>query len=476
MTGKASRQTFRVTAAFRTTAATVAVLATAATAAAEPFYGSNYSGVPAVQSEKTFPYKGVGQHAPTDVYPAGPGSLAGHYMPPARQKRLFNWFGPTLFNLQGYKKAYVPGTTARVDYLLWSASDPGDVLVGAPVRADGTDPAEIFGLASTITTDDGRLIDSAFGPTLGPISLNDNNGARLTIAVPTRRHGDFEWSGFVLGENTQGFTDLPTEFFDSAVGSGIALGVFGIPDAQAAPALNTLINGLPTDAVLVFSSNAQVQYEFDIWGTDVTWVMPSQAPTGPGFHLRPTSGFVYRRLQEDLRLRGTASPSAGALATTTELAFTAVDSFTINHVFGPTFGIRAELVHPRFTLGVEPAVLLGANSVKAAVTTENVDGLNRREEVERYFRFSPALELAAYAHIVITDRITLHVGYDLMRFARIFRPANTIQYNVTTAGGGQVLAADLATDPITGLDFRPVEDADQFTLDGLSVGLEFRPW
>ncbi|MEM1061854.1 MAG: BBP7 family outer membrane beta-barrel protein [Planctomycetota bacterium] len=459
MTPKAFRRTLTATALCGLS------IVFAGRASAEPFYSPLHPAVPTVQPEATFPYSNPYLHGPTDVYPPGPNPGPPANMQPSRRKRLFNWFGPALFNAQGYKFAKIPGTTVRVDYLLWSGTDPGDQLVGSPLRADGQDPSEIFALASTLTTDDGRFIDAAFGPTLGPVNLNDNNGFRLTASVPTRRHGDFEWSGFILGETTEGFTDLPTEFFPSSVG------VF-----QAAPVLNTTINGVETDAAILFSSNSQVQYEFDVWGTDVTWLLPSQAPRGPGFHLRPTSGFVYRRLQEDMRLRGTASPTTGGLFSTTTLSTAAVDSFTINHIFGPTFGVRAELVHPRFALGVEPAVLLGVNSAKAAVTVENVDGTDRREEVERYFRFSPALELNTYARILLTDKLSLHVGYDLMRFARIFRPANTIRYNVTTAGGGQVFQSGLAADPITGTDFRPVEDADQFTLDGLSVGLEFKPW
>ncbi len=94
-------------------------------------------------------------------------------------------------------------------------------------------------------------------------------------------------------------------------------------------------------------------------------------------------------------------------------------------------GVRAELVHRWFTIGVQPKVTLGAavyrNRVNAqsllAITdpavSSSVEGLN----------FTPVVQFGAYLRIHPTENITISGGYDYMATVNIVRPYDSIRYN-----------------------------------------------
>jgi hypothetical protein len=186
-------------------------------------------------------------------------------------------------------------------------------------------------------------------------------------------------------------------------------------------------------------------------------VVDALTPPGEGLKLRPLFGFKYVGLQEAMHQKGQFDSPFASFATT-------IDSDTDNTLLGGTVGLRTELVHRWFTVGVEPAVTFAGNISEVTVVTERFLGPNdpRTETTSDYFDFSPILDLKAYTRVKLMENVNLHVGYDAFWLAHVYRPSRVIEYNVATdAAGGFVT------------DFDTKREDDHVAVEGLSVGLEF---
>lgn len=347
------------------------------------------------------------------------------------------------------------GTYVRLEYLLWEIEEPGAVALGAPVIRDPAETAA-FAPATDNTTSNGYpLLGGGFGytPIIDEIQLRDNSGTRVTLGVPLKNYGAAEFSGWWLNQASDQFT-----FGPRVLQNNVGLNNVFVPTTPlAVGGVDGSFGGtLPTGLFQVYDT-LQVDYSSDLKGADARFVVNSLSPPGEGLKLRPLFGFKYVGLQEAMFQKGQLDLGGTPFLTT-------IGSDTDNTILGGTVGLRTELVHRWFIVGVEPAVTLGGNIAKASVVTDNLAGPTegRLQADSDYFGFSPILDLKAYARVCVTDNIRLHVGYDAFWLAQVYRPARVIEYNVDTNA-----AAGFPT------QFDTKQETDHLAVEGLSVGLEF---
>ena len=139
-----------------------------------------------------------------------------------------------------------------------------------------------------------------------------------------------------------------------------------------------------------------------------------------------------------------------------------IDSDTSNYVYGPTIGFRAELGLPRVTLGIEPKLTMGVDSLRARVTTQNFrsldDGTVRTQQKSSIF--SPVGEIGLYVRWRVRDNISLHWGYNALWLFQITRPERNIYYN----DNGQLAPPGIVLDT----------EHDDLKLHGMTFGGEIR--
>ncbi|QDT63410.1 BBP7 family outer membrane beta-barrel protein [Calycomorphotria hydatis] len=366
------------------------------------------------------------------------------------------WQAKPLFRLSGYHFIKPKGVWGRLEYLHWSMTDPGDVYIGEPylASAGGTaivPPTDLTDLDTTTDANDGGFTSSqGIGFDWSSVQLKDTNGIRATVGMPTNMGAAVEWSIFGLDQRGMQFSRTT-------------------PPAVILP---TLANNELLDGFLIFNQGANFSYTSDVWGTDVTFVIDSLKPPGEGFHIYPLAGFAVRQLDFNLNEEFVSFDP-----TTTTYTRSRIGASAKNVLWGPTMGVRMELEHRWFHLGVEPALFFGFNSSGEEVNATNVLGFDDTN-VRSDFNFSPSLELNCYGRFKVKEYMWLTVGYDLMRILRVVRPENDFDYNVTTTSGTQTTIANInaGTDPVTGVDVAPIHDADPFTISGLSVGLQIGPY
>ncbi|QDT37403.1 hypothetical protein Pan189_17830 [Stratiformator vulcanicus] len=368
-----------------------------------------------------------------------------------KEKKLF--VPPSDFHFLGYRLFKPAEVWGRIEYLHWGWTDPPNNAYGAQFfYAQGTsvptDPTTTFNLGNSVIKSDGTALTNGLANDLGLVSLSGTNGIRGTFGVPLNTGAAFEFSGFVLEQR-------------------------GFEYARATPpavALPVTANLFPTDILPVFTEGAVYSYAADAWGLDFDFVIDPLSPPGDGFHIQPTFGFAYRAVQEQqgaeyINFNGTNGTVTGI---TTDVH---------NNIWGPTVGARFELIHKWLTLGTEPSVLLGVNNVKSRVIATNFLGFSSNRS-RNDFLFSPVFEFDVYARIKINPKARLIIGYDLMRFSHVVRPADNTTYDITTANGGRAFISNInnGSDSVTGINFAPGKSVKVMSLDGISVGLEFGPW
>ena len=335
-------------------------------------------------------------------------------------------------------------TTFRLDYMLWSFDEPGMVRLGAP-RADvlpnstpfEAEPFEVFDQATGVSR------GFATVPNLFDTSLRDVNGIRGTLTMPSKAV-DFELSFWVTQQT----------------GDQQQLDVF--PGTNLI-ATSLLLNGDVSDNAVIYDLLYRSDLTSEVWGTHglFVWNDPlyTQFTDGVKIQVRPMLGFRFVNLKE--RLLQTGVDTLGGL----EPPRTAViDSETNNNVYGPEFGLRAELVNPYFTLGLQPRITFGLNDFSAQVRSDQILSATEATRLTRVTRidFTPIFEFNAYAKVHVTDNLSIHVGYDFMWLNRVTRPYNNIRYNEIRVGGNSFSDISLR------------EDLEDFYLQGLTVGGELR--
>ena len=425
--------------------------------------------------------------------PSGGGVVGAGYCPPADCGPVSHRPRPAHFweNI-GTKLWIAPpllepprGASVRTEYLLWGLSRPGDQLLGAPItRPDNsrfpfTDEFE----DGVIRNDPDLDVPTSYVPFLDPFELRDISGARTTVSVPLMTYGTAELSGFVLSPDVETRRFDTTTYYEptflavidtggtaattSATGgfesntSAITYLPDGIP-FTVVPATSLKENGAQSE-LLRFYDSLDVAYHSQLWGMDAKFVYDSLSTPGEGFKLRPLFGVKYLSFNEKLYQSGTFTEVDPLTGLPVSQFDTEIHSGTKNNYIGGTVGVRSELVHRWFVVGVQPSVTLAADVAQADTLTENLTGPNDAlvRQTERFTTFAPLLEGNAYARFCLTENIRFHVGYDVTWITKAYRPGRTIEYDTTSDGAG------------VRSNVRPEDRTDDVIVDGLSLGAEF---
>jgi len=334
------------------------------------------------------------------------------------------------------------GSFFRLEYLLWEAEEPGDQLLGSPI-AGVDNPGAPFLVADPA---DNTLFGTARVFDIKPISFKDLSGIRGTYGL-TMKPFDLEMNIFKLQEETDTLRVTENELPSNP-----------IPGFGTFIATSTLTNGQVSNNVQLFDKSFQAGFETDFWGAEAKVLLNTDI-AGYGIRVRPLIGFQYLNLEERLLQIGVFN-NRNTIPDVT----TVIDSDTQNHLLGGTIGARAEWVTQRFTLGIEPKAMLGANIMDARLSTQGVTGpddpLLVRDASDTFF--SPVLQGQAYARVHLNENFTISVGYDVLWAARVSRPHKNIIYNVDDTGAS----------PVSDFDLRI--DKDEMLWDGLTIGAEYR--
>jgi len=221
------------------------------------------------------------------------------------------------------------------------------------------------------------------------------------------------------------------------------------------------VNGSPTLAQpRLYDESFSARFTSNLWGVGANLVFNTDPNPGEGLTVRPMLGFRYIVLKERLKQVGVFN-----LGQTVPDQTSVIDAQTRNSIYGPTVGVRVELEHRWFTIGVSPSFLLAANSTEATVLSDRFLGPNDplyRTEIDRTI-FTPAFQVGVYGRVHVTENFSIHVGWDFLWMTRITRPQDSINYNVNGVGGVPTSSAISAK-----------QSLGDYQAHGLSIGGEIR--
>lgn len=345
----------------------------------------------------------------------------------------------------------------RGEYLLWTASAPGNVLLG------GTPTSPIPSTLAVPEAPNTYLINSnpltgnpaqAIVPSTDQFQLKNINGFRGTMGLPIGP-GNFELSAFIL-QNRKNFFDGT-----AAIKQEVPADLLSVPPVLfAIPATfigqPVTIAGIPGN--MLYTTSYQAIMQTSIWGTEANYILDApNAGTGDILTFSPMLGFRYFNYFESLSQSGDFSlvtdPTTNPV--TTVPAHRASYSLSNNNSYGPQFGVRVEATISKVTFGAEPKVMLGVNSYSASLSTINapINSSNHTTGTT----FAPIADLKVYTRINISQYAHVFAAYNLMWAGSISRPYDSIGYNLGTGGSG--LFKPTFTDSV---------------IEGLSVGAELR--
>jgi len=354
--------------------------------------------------------------------------------------------------LEAVMRRVLKGSWYRLEYMLWDLEDPGRTLLGSPLDLIA-DPSEEFavndpgtqttiGVARVLTTDD--------------ISLQDVNGLRATIGVPLTI-GTLEVRGFAMeqGGDMVNAPELPSVFF-----SGLFDQFFFPIFLSNFAATSTLTNGEVGSNVFLYDTAFDASFRSNVWGTEAMLIIDTGHFHDTGVRISPMVGGSYFRIQEQLTQVGVFTDVLNGGGDT---LVSLIGSDTMNNIYGPTVGLRAELAHKWFNIGVEPKITLGLDTLEARVNTERLRSAAdpRVTTTESDTIFSPVGELGLFARANINDNLSFHFAYTWLWAFRITRPHENILYNDN---------GPLPTPPGIVVD----KELSDFIANGWSVGGEFR--
>ena len=337
----------------------------------------------------------------------------------------------------------------RTEYLLWSFGDPGNVVLGAPLLS-GLDPRNPL----NVPVNDrftGNPIGFGVVPTLDSFQLGGNNGFRGTFGLPVGP-GAFEASAFIF-QTKAGHLDLTDQIRARDPNDPFSVATF-----VAQP---VLVDGTLSNNSLMYDVSYQAVLKTSVWGTEANYVFaPPNAGAGDFITFSPLVGFRYLNFRESLNQTGVYE------FTTDGINFSPVTSrinaSTINNSYGPQIGLRTEMTISRLTVGAEPKVMLGLNSYKANLFTQNI--LSNTEPIlsiqDKQTTFGPLADLKVYSRFALTQNLHVFASYNLLWAGMLTRPSNNIVYNTSVLTGTGAFQQNIRT-----------TDA---VLHGLSVGAEFR--
>ncbi|WP_197440276.1 BBP7 family outer membrane beta-barrel protein [Polystyrenella longa] len=389
------------------------------------------------------------------------------------------WDQPSEF--ERFLGAVVKNSWFRADYLLWSMDGPGNKVVGNPlvsgdlvsdvvISTDNVFDSREYFTWYNLADDDVTVVPFAVSRALDleGISFSDKSGFRGTLGVPLTS-GEFQISSFIVGQaadNVYG-TDIPAELGIFTTGPRIDLGYVDYVPLPKYYNLPVTVNGQiasPIAPQLVYDE-MRIRMTNNVWGGDAKYLIDLPNQKQYGLVARPLVGAMYLAIHENISTDAIRDNRYNVWATTGELHMSQ-DSF--NNIYGATLGLNLEFRHEYFTLGVEPKGLIGFNTYRTRVRTEDLAFDGEKYSVqETKTEYSPLIDLQVYARAHLTERFSVFFGYDLKYAMKVARPANQTRYNVIGTSDETGSVAEQT-------DFSISSSLDQFKVDGLTIGGEFR--
>lgn len=375
----------------------------------------------------------------------------------------------------------------RSEYLQWTVSKPGSVLLGEQTSNGVANPNVIAGQPVNVPISAGitfnRSVNGIPGqsqsPSLDGLTIQNSNGFRGTFGLPIAA-GSLELSGFVLATNSnsvdgnsyiqQQILANPAVTIGNVIGqTGPKLGQNGLPATNFQPAhfisQVLLTNGVTTPfnsaTFIDYDVSYQARLTTSAWGTEGNYVMDSVDPNSP-FQFRPTFGFRYFNFRDRLDQTGQYNQPDVLDPTVTSVVTRQINSSATNNVFGPQMGVRAELAYSRFLIGVEPKVMLGINSYQTELVTSNILSSTDPGQalISRSSTFSPMVDLKGYGSVSLSSWCSAYIAYNYLWAGNVTRSFNDVVYN---------------RDAITNhSDFSIQKTLTNVSLQGISLGFEFR--
>lgn len=221
----------------------------------------------------------------------------------------------------------------------------------------------------------------------------------------------------------------------------------------------------PNDYISTYNASLKSS----LWGSEFNFVLDPVDYNSP-LSIQPFSGFRYVAFGEELRQSGLYTTTLNGVEFN---ANRRIDSTATNNLYGPQIGLRSELQNRWFTLGVQPKVMLGLNTYRTNLETENVLSANDNDQILRKTEtgFGVIGDLEAYTRLHITQNLSLQVGYNLMWVGQVTRPYDNIVYNartVTTPNGDGTVTNSLLS------DFRLDPKFSGLLIQGLNIGGELK--
>lgn len=378
-----------------------------------PPQGSPYSGYPAPPA------------APPTIYEQLPDDLGFRHEDSAFETALKNVFRHSYY---------------RGEFLLWAASNPGDVVLGAtPTGGYVTStqlqqnppllPPTTFSIPNPIGTVNAAVVQ----PTLGDFNISNVPGYRGTFGLPIGP-GNFELSAFVLGTRQNSYDG--TSMITQEVPPNAVTGALAVP----AVFIGQPINVPGSQIYNLYTDSYEAVLKTNIWGSEANYIMDApNAGTGDLLTISPLIGFRYLNYLETFAQGGiyevAVTDNLGNVTLTPNSR--AIYSSSNNNSYGPQFGVRSELSISKVTFGAEPKIMLGLNSYTASVTSINApfDGTNTTNHKKATI-FSPVADLKLYTRVAVAKYAHVFAAYNVMWAGSLTRPYDSIGYNVDANGGG----------------------------------------
>jgi len=283
-------------------------------------------------------------------------------------------------------------------------------------------------------------------PQTGGVEWNGMNGVRGEIGIPLDDHWTLEASAWGLEDagDSLNVPDIP---------ASSVLGANGIPRTQMlATTLTT--DGAPGSRIMVYDQAFFSEYTADMWSSEINLAYDLRIPHD-GWSLQSLIGFRQTEYGENLRFGGSFDNSSGYLDLLNDVTPLGTLATPISNSFQSKvrnyrnelqLGLRSELAHKYFTLGIAPKVGLGGNLIRSKVIAQNarepgdpgiafglpLDDPDRTVTSDRELEFSPTLDLGLYADIHLREWCKLRVGYNVTWLGRLGVAERSIKFDETT--------------------------------------------
>ena len=313
----------------------------------------------------------------------------------------------------GHPRLFSGSGFVRVEYLNYNISEPGDVLLGAPLanNAYPTDPFVIFAPNS--------FAPSYYGivPSAKMFDLRDNSGIKTTLGFDLTHGDSVEISVFMLAQKKSGFVrnDLGTSLVD------IGGFLFELPNVYAT---SMLLNGQVGETLYVYNDGYAAFYQSQVWGAEANYL--HDLDTYGAVHFRPMIGARFLNINERVSQYGRFQQQAPVPSFETS-----IESDTQNYLGGGQIGARVEMVTHLFDFGAEAKWLMLANSMYADVATNNLrfNGDPYVQTSENTTQVSTGFDLTGWGVLHVHPKFDLRIGYNFLWLTGITRPEDNVYYN-----------------------------------------------